>query len=118
MRMDKDIKTIDQYIHKYSDTTQVILENIRQKIHGSAPGAKEKISYGIPTFTLNGKNLVHFAAYENHIGFYPGPEAIRYFAAKLGPYEIAKGTVRFPIDKPIPLDLIQKIIKYRVKQYK
>lgn len=107
--MDLNIKTVDEFISKYPDDIQIILEKIRETIKEVAPEAKEKISYGIPTFTLNGKNLVHFSAYVKHIGFYPGSAAIKDFQKDLTVYKTSKGTIQFPLDKPIPYDLIQKI---------
>ncbi len=91
------------------------MQQVRSTINKAAPGAAEKISYGIPTFSLNG-NLIHFAGYKNHIGFYPTPPAIEAFKKELSIYKNAKGSVQFPIDKPMPLTLITKIVKYRVKQ--
>jgi uncharacterized protein YdhG (YjbR/CyaY superfamily) len=108
-------KTIDQYIKEFPITTQKILRQVRDVIKKAAPKAAETISYGIPTFTLNG-NLVHFAGYKNHIGFYPAPSGIKAFAKELSVYEGAKGSVKFPIDKPIPVNLITKIVKFRVKE--
>ncbi len=108
-------KTIDEYIATFPQNIQDILEELRKTIRDSAPTAKEAISYQIPTFKLNG-NLVHFAAWKNHIGFYPGSSAINEFKEELAHYEVAKGTVQFPIDRPIPYELISKIVKYRVKQ--
>lgn len=113
--MDKNIETIDEFIAQYPEDVQVILQIIRQTIQEVAPDAKEKISYGIPTFTLNGKNLVHFSAYEKHIGFYPGSAPIKEFEKELSGYKTSKGTVQFPLDRPIPYDLIQKITKTCVK---
>lgn len=109
------IKTIDEFISNYPENVQEILQKIRQTIHEVAPEAKEKISYGIPTFTLKG-NLVHFSAYEHHIGFYPGAGAIVAFKDDLKAYNTSKGTVRFPLDQPIPYDLIKNITLYRVSQ--
>ena len=109
------IKNIDEYIAGFPKDVQKILEEIRLTISKAAPDAKEAIKYQIPTFTLNG-NLVHFAAYKNHIGFYPAPKGIEKFKKELSLYEGGKGTVRFPLDKPIPFDLISKIVKFRVKQ--
>lgn len=109
--MDLNIKTIDEFISKYSDDVQVILEKIRETIKEVAPEAKEKISYGIPTFTLNGKNLVHFSAYAKHIGFYPGSAPIKEFEKELTAYKTSKGTIQFPLNKPIPYELIKKITK-------
>lgn len=108
-----EYKNIDEYIINFPDEVQVILRKIREVIHQAAPEATEKISYGIPTFYLK-KNLVHFAAYEGHIGFYPGAQAIVDFADELNSYETSKGTVRFSIDKPIPYELIEKITRSRV----
>ena len=114
-RMNTDIKTIDQFIANYPENVQEILQKIRQTIHEVAPEAKEKISYGIPTFKLKG-NLVHFSAYEHHIGFYPGAGAIVTFKDDLKAYNTSKGTVQFPLDQPIPYDLIKRVTLYRVEQ--
>lgn len=113
----QNCKDIDEYIKNFPKDVQEKLEKIRTTIHTAAPEATEKISYGIPTFALKG-NLVHFAAYDTHYGFYPGASALVDFAADLAPYETAKGTVRFPLDKPLPLELIHKIVLYRVEQNK
>ena len=115
METKKPFKTIDEYIATFPKNVQGILEEIRQAIRDSAPDAEEAISYQIPTFKLNG-NLVHFAAFKKNIGFYPAPSGIEAFKEELSQYEVAKGTVKFPIDKPMPLDLIVKIVKYRVKE--
>jgi uncharacterized protein YdhG (YjbR/CyaY superfamily) len=106
-------KNIDDYISSFPAETQKILEQVRAEIKKTAPDAKETISYGIPTFTLKG-NLVHFAAFRNHIGFYPAPSGITAFREELSSYENAKGSVKFPIDKPMPLDLIRKIVRFRI----
>ena len=111
----KQYKTIDEYIETFTKDVQNILEKTRETIRKAAPGAVEAISYQIPTFKLKG-NLVHFAAFKNHIGFYPAPSAIDAFKKELTSYEVSKGTVKFPIDKPIPLDLIKKMVAYRVKE--
>ncbi|TFG12600.1 MAG: hypothetical protein EU535_06050 [Promethearchaeota archaeon] len=111
----KQYKTIDEYIGTFPEKVQEILEKLRQTISKSAPNADETINYQIPTFKLNG-NLVHFAAYKNHIGFYPTPSGIEAFKNELSSYEISKGSVKFPINKPIPFDLVTKIVEYRVKQ--
>jgi len=108
-------ETIDEYIQTFPKETREILENIRQTIKKTAPGAEEAISYQIPTFKLNG-NLVHFAAFKNHIGFYPAPSGSAAFKKELSVYKAGKGSVQFPIDKPMPLALIKKIVKYRVKE--
>jgi uncharacterized protein YdhG (YjbR/CyaY superfamily) len=112
---EKRIDTIDDYIKMFPSDIQVILKKIRHLINECAPTAKEAISYGMPTFKLNG-NLVHFAAYKNHIGFYPTPSAIKTFQKELAAYKTSKGAIQFPIDEPIPFDLIKKIVKYRVKE--
>ncbi len=108
-------QTIDDYIAGFPNDVQGILEKIRMTIRKAAPDAEETIKYQIPTFTLKG-NLVHFAAYKKHIGFYPAPRGIEKFKNELSVYEGAKGTVKFPLDKPIPFDLISKIVKFRVKE--
>jgi uncharacterized protein YdhG (YjbR/CyaY superfamily) len=114
--MKKRCETIDEYIATFPSNIRDILEELRQIIRESAPKSEETISYGIPTFDLNGKHLVHFAAYKNHIGFYPTSSGITRFKKELSPYELSRGTVRFPINEPIPFDLIRKIVKYRVKE--
>lgn len=108
-------KNIDEYIAGFPVETQKLLEQIRATIKKAAPEAKETISYAIPTFKLNG-NLVHFAAFKNHIGFYPAPSGNEAFKKELSIYKGGKGTVQFPIDKKIPLNLITKIVKFRVKE--
>lgn len=110
------IKTIDEFISQYPFEVQAILQKIRAAIQKSAPGAEEAMAYGIPTFRLNGKNLVHFSAFKAHIGFYPTPSGIEKFKKELSVYEGAKGSVRFPLTKPIPYALIRKIVQYRVKE--
>ena len=115
MEMDKQFETIDEYIKTFPADTQRILEKMRQTIRKAAPEAVEAISYRMPTFKLNG-NLVHFAAFKNHIGFYPTPSGIEAFRKELSPYKGAKGSVQFPINKPIPFDLVEKIVKYRVQE--
>lgn len=108
-------KTIDEYIAGFPVAIQAALEQIRQTIKKTAPTAEEKISYAIPTFTLNG-NLVHFAAFKNHIGFYAMPSGNEAFQQELSTYKKGKGSIQFPINKPIPLDLITKIVNFRVKE--
>jgi uncharacterized protein YdhG (YjbR/CyaY superfamily) len=108
-------KTIDEYIKTFPPEIQSILEKIRQTIRKAAPEAVEAISYQMPTFKLNG-NLVHFAAYKDHIGFYPAPTGIESFEKESKQYIKGKGTLQFPLDKPIPYDLVEKIVKYRVKE--
>ena len=106
---------IDIYIANSPKEIQDTLKKIRLTIKKSAPKAEETINYGIPTFTLEG-NLVHFAGFKNHIGFYPTPSGIEKFKKELSIYEGAKGSVKFPLDKPIPYTLISKIVKFRVKE--
>ena len=108
-------RNIDEYIAGFPPDVQELLEKVRLTIRTAAPDAEEKISYQIPTFTLKG-NLVHFAAYKNHIGFYPASSGIQAFKQELSIYEGSKGTVRFPLDKPIPFDLISEIVKFRVQE--
>jgi uncharacterized protein YdhG (YjbR/CyaY superfamily) len=107
--------TIDEYIAQFPDDIQQILLKIRAVIHESAPQATEKISYQMPTFYLNG-NLVHFAVFKHHIGFYPAPSGIEEFKEELSAYKGSKGAVQFPLDQPIPYELISKIVKFRVSQ--
>jgi len=107
-------ETIDQYVKSYPKDIQKKLQEVRRTINKAAPAADEAISYQIPTFKLDG-NLVHFAAFKNHIGFYPGSEALKVFKKLLLSYKTSRGTVQFPLDKPIPLSLIKKIVDYRVK---
>ena len=111
----RQVKTIDEYIGTFPQKVQEILEQMRSAIRETAPEAAETIQYGIPTFTLNG-NLVHFAAFAHHIGFYPTPSAIDAFKKDLSPYITSKGTVRFPIDDPIPFDLVRRMVRFRVKE--
>ena len=109
------VKSIEQYISQFSPDVQEILKSLRQVIKESAPDAQEKISWEMPTFVLHG-NLVHFAAHKNHIGFYPAPSAIDAFKQELSVYKGAKGSVQFPLDKPLPYGLIRKIVEFRVDE--
>lgn len=106
-------KTIDEYISTFPKEKQLILEKIRKTIKEEAPNASEKISYGMPTFYLNG-NLVHFAAFKNHIGFFPAPSGINAFEKELKKFRTGKGTLQFKNDEEIPYDLIKKVVKFRV----
>ncbi len=106
---------IDGYISGFPKDIQIILQKIRAVIRKAAPEAEETINYGIPTFTLEG-NLVHFAAYKNHIGFYPAPSGIKAFQKELSEYKGSKGAVQFPLNKRLPVDLISRITKFRVKE--
>lgn len=108
-------KTIDEYIAGFPPGIQEILQKIRQTIKQAAPEAEETIKYQMPTFTLKG-NLVHFAAFKNHIGLYPTPSGTAKFKTELSVYAGAKGSVRFPLDQPIPFDLIGDIVKFRAKE--
>jgi len=108
-------KNIDEYIAGFPPDVQAILQKIRTTIKKAAPEAEEAIRYRMPTFTLKG-NLVHFAAFKNHIGFYPVPTGIEKFKRELSVYEGGKGSVQFPLDKPIPYGLISKIVKFRVQE--
>jgi uncharacterized protein YdhG (YjbR/CyaY superfamily) len=108
-------RSMDEYIATFPAEIQIILEELRATIKTSAPDAEEKISYQMPTFFLKG-NLVHFAAHKNHIGFYPTPSGIETFKQELSVYKNAKGSVQFPIDKPLPLELIGKIVRFRVDE--
>ena len=109
------INSIDEYIATFPKDIQNILQELRAAIKAAAPNAEEKISYQMPTFFLNG-NLVHFAAFKKHIGFYPTPSGIETFQKELSVYEGAKGSVQFPLDKPMPLKLIIRIVKFRVAE--
>lgn len=104
---------IDKYLNVFPKDTQVVLQKIRNSIRKAAPNATETISYGIPTFKLNGKNLVHFAAFKNHYSFFPTSSGVEAFKNELKEYKISKGTIQFPIDKPLPFDLLTKIVEFR-----
>jgi uncharacterized protein YdhG (YjbR/CyaY superfamily) len=108
-------KNIDEYIAGFPTDVQRILQEIRSVIRTAAPDAEEAIKYRMPTFVLN-FNLVHFAAFDKHIGFYPTPSGIEEFKDELSGYHNAKGSVQFPLDKPVPFSLIRKIVKFRVKE--
>ena len=108
-------ETIDEYIATFPEDIQAILEALRATIRAAAPEAEERISYQMPTFALHG-NLVHFAALKNHIGFYPTSSGIAAFEQELSKYEGTKGAVRFPNDQPLPMDLISRIVKFRVAE--
>lgn len=112
----KSYKDIDSYIKTFPNDIQVILKKIRGTIKKVAPKAVETISYGIPTFDLNKKHIVHFAGYKKHIGFYPTSSGVEAFEKEISKYKWSKGTIQFPIDKPIPFGLITKIAKFRVKE--
>jgi uncharacterized protein YdhG (YjbR/CyaY superfamily) len=108
-------ETIDEYIHAFPADVQAILKRMRSTIRECAPQAEETISYQIPTFRLNG-NLVHFAAFKDHIGFFPTSSPREAFKKELSKYRGGKGTIQFPLSEPIPYTLVRKIVKYRVKE--
>lgn len=107
--------TVDQYISSFPTDVQALLRQMRSTVKAAAPGAEELISYGMPTYKLHG-NLVHFAAFKNHIGFYPVPSGIAAFQKELEPYKSAKGSAQFPLTGPLPLQLVERIVKFRVKE--
>jgi uncharacterized protein YdhG (YjbR/CyaY superfamily) len=111
----KGFSSIDEYIQTFPDAVQDKLQSLRRRIQQAAPEAREKISYQMPTFFLNG-NLVHFAAHANHIGFYPTPSGISRFKKELSRYASSKGAVQFPLDQPLPFELIGKIVRFRVQE--
>ena len=111
-----DAGNIDTYIARFPALTQKVLQQVRQTIHDSAPNAIETMSYSIPTFDLQGKHLVHFAAFTHHIGFYPTPGGVEAFRKEIAHYIHAKGSVQFPLDKPIPYNLIKKMVAFRMKE--
>lgn len=113
--MQPKITNIDDYIATFPAAVKEHLQQIRETIRKAAPMAKEKISYGMPTFELNG-NLIHFAGYKNHIGLYPAPQGVEAFKQDLSVYKGAKGSVQFPLGQPMPLELISRITKFRVEQ--
>jgi uncharacterized protein YdhG (YjbR/CyaY superfamily) len=110
------LKTIDEYIESFPQNVQSVLEKLRATVQEIAPEALESISYDMPTFKLNGKRLVYFSAWKNHIGFYSIPEGNDTFRKELSPYEGEKGSLRFPLEKPIPYDLVKKIVMFRMKE--
>ena len=112
----KQFENIHQYLSAFPKDIQNILQKVRQTISMAAPEVIESINYQMPTFKLNGKNLVHFAVWKNHIGFYPTPSGIEFFKKELSAHKWAKGSVQFPIDKPIPYDIIEKIVIFRKKE--
>ena len=108
-------QTIEEYIAGFPPEIQAILQQIRSIIRETVPNIEEAMAYQMPTFRLHG-NLVHFAAFKNHIGFYPTPSGVEAFPDELTQYQHAKGSIRFPLDQPIPYDLIRKIVKFRAKE--
>lgn len=112
----KLVNTVDEYIAAFDAGTQAKLQEIRNTIKKAAPAAEEMISYMMPAYKYNGSSLVYFAGYKNHIGFYATPTGHEAFEKELSIYKQGKGSVQFPLDKPLPLTLISKIVKYRLKQ--
>lgn len=113
----KKYSSVDEYIADFPVDIREILENIRRVVKESAPGAEESISYGMPGFKLNGQRLVYFSAWKKHIGFYGASSAVEPFKKELSSYKILKGTIQFPLEKPMPLDLIRKIVKYLASRF-
>lgn len=111
----KEFETIDKYIVLFPPEIQDRLRKLRQAIREEAPDAEETISYRIPTFRLNG-NLVHFAAFKDHVSFFPTSSGVEAFRQELSGYKISKGTIQFPLDEPMPLDLVRKIVRFRVRE--
>lgn len=109
------MNTVAEYINSFDKETQQKLNALRELITKTVPESTERICMGIPTYDLNGKWLVHFAAFKKHIGFYPDPDGILAFQDRLKGYKTSKGTVQFPLNKPLPMELIREIIEYRVK---
>ncbi len=112
----KNISPVDDYIAQFSPEVQEKLQKVREVIAACAPDAQQVMSYGIPTFDLQKKHLVHFAAFKKHIGLFPGPEAIEVFKSQLAGYKTSKGTIQFLFDEPIPFPLIKKIVTNRIKK--
>src|SRR3989344_4107604 len=113
--MRSSFKTINEYINSFPIEVQKLLQAIRQTIKETVPEASERISYQMPAFYLNG-NLVYFAAFKNHIGFYPFPSGVAAFNREASGYKTSKGAIQFPLEKPIPYELVKKIVKFRVKE--
>lgn len=109
-------KDIDEYIARFPDKVQRILRKVRSTIAAAAPGATESISYQMPTFSLDGRHLVYFGAYKKHVGLYPVPTTHPELEEVLRPYASGKGSARFPLNKPIPYDLIAKVVKFKVSE--
>jgi len=108
--------SVDEYISGFPAETQTLLNEMRALIRACAPDATETMSYAIPTFDLNGRHLVHFAGYEHHIGLYPTSSGIAAFEAELTPYKSARGSVQFPLDEPLPADLIRRMVVFRLEE--
>jgi uncharacterized protein YdhG (YjbR/CyaY superfamily) len=115
-KMNTDFKTVDEYIKSFPADIQTLLEKVREAIKKNAPHAVESIAYGMPAYKMNGKPLVYFAGYKKHIGFYATPTGHAEFAKELSAYKQGKGSVQFPLDEPIPYELIRRIVAFRVKE--
>jgi uncharacterized protein YdhG (YjbR/CyaY superfamily) len=113
--MDPEGTAVDEYIEGFPPETRKVLEEVRALVRASAPEARERISYGVPTFVLNGY-LVHFGGYRKHIGFYPTSSGIEAFKEELKPYKTSRGAVQFPLDRPMPADLIRRMVEFRVRE--
>lgn len=113
-----DFKNVDEYISIFPADVQSFLEKIRQTIRKAAPDAVETISYQVPAFKLNGRYLIYFAGYKHHVSIYPAPRGVAVFKSQLAKYKGGKGTVQFPFDKPLPLALISRIVKFRMNEAK
>lgn len=107
---------VDAYVERFSEPTRAVLAELRDLVRAAIPGATETMAYGIPTFDLHGKHVVHVAGYAGHVGLYPTPSGMEAFEAELAPYRSGKGTARFPLDAPLPTDLIRRIVAFRVEQ--
>lgn len=116
MAMRSAAQSIDEYIAEFPAETQAVLQEVRAIVREMAPDATETMSYAIPTFDLNGRHLVHFAGYRNHIGFYPTSSGISAFQGELAPYKCAKGSVQFPLGEPLPTELIRRMVAFRVEE--
>ncbi len=114
--VDKKLDSIDQYIASFSGNTEAVLKQMRSLINKIAPSASESISYGMPAFKVNGKPLIYFAGYKNHIGLYALPKTHKTFSLQIAKYKQGKGSVQFPLNQPMPMQLINKMIKYRLKE--
>jgi len=112
----KKFETIDEYIGSFPEHVQRVLEKLRATVREATPEALESISYDMPTFKLSGERLAYFSAWKNHIGFYSIPEGNEAFRKELSPYAGEKGSLRFPLDKPIPYDLVKKIVMFRMRE--
>ncbi|HCT79211.1 MAG TPA: hypothetical protein DGT23_22160 [Micromonosporaceae bacterium] len=108
--------TVDEYIRSFPEDVQKVLEEMRRRIHKAVPGSGEKISYQIPTITLDGKYVVYFAGWKQHVSLYPVPAGDEAFEKKIAPYRAAKGTLKFPLGKPVPYDLVERVAKLLARQ--